>query len=155
MTPTALVSIARLRRLVVTLADGDADERWLADGLRRYFADAPMGLASLDLALDLDPGPGGVSWHEEERRAQRDRLLRDMAVRHFPGQRPGAAAKGVLVAWRRYTRNRLAIERRCGETAAAVGSIEAAMFELARLDGPPAERQVRNILAAAEQSNAA
>ena len=155
MTSPALVSIARLRRLVVTLADGDADERWLADGLRRYFADAPLGLASLDLALDLDPGPGGVSWHEEERRAQRDSLLRDMAVRHFPGQRPGAAAKEIQAAWRRYSRNRLANERRRGESGAAPGTLDAELFELARLDGPPEERRVRDIIASAEQPDAA
>ncbi len=155
MPSTALIAVARLRRLAAALEAGDADERWLASRLQRFFDEAERGSSSLDESLDLAPGPGGVTWVEQERRDQRDTLLRDMAARHFPGQEPGPAARSLTAAWRRYARIRLAIERRLGESAAAPGTLDGDLFLLARLDGPPAERQVRNILAAAEQPDAA
>ncbi len=155
MPSNALDAVGRLRRLAVMLEDGDADHRWLAARLARYLTEAPLGLASMELALDLDPGRGGVSWFEEERRDQRDHLLRDIAARHFPGLAPGPAAKALTASWRRYCRNRRAFDARHGESAAAPGTIDAALFQLARLDGPPEERRVRDILASAEQSSAA
>ena len=155
MTSTSLTSIARLRRLIPILEDGDVDERWLAGRLQLFFDEAERGSSSLDESLDLAPGPGGVTWVEEERRDQRDTLLRDMAIRHFPGQRPAPAAQEIGVAWRRYARNRLASDRHRGESGAAPGTLDADLFALAKLSGPPAEKRLRDILGGAEQPDAA
>jgi hypothetical protein len=78
-----------------------------------------------------------------------------MAIRHFPDLDPGPAAKAIVVAWHRYSRVRLANDRRRGETTACAGTLAADLFELARLDGPPGQRSVRNILTAAKQTDAA
>ena len=155
LTTPALQAVARLRRLAVALEAGDADSKWLAQRLARYLAEAPLGLANLELLFDLDPGPGGVTWFEEERRDQRDTLLRDMAMRHFPGQDPGPAAKEIMAAWRRYSRNRLASDRRRGESSDQPGTLGADLFELSRVGGPPDGRQIRNIIAATKQPDAA
>ncbi len=155
MPSTALDSVARLRRLAAALVDGDGDARWLAGRLRHFFDSAERGSPSLDEALDLAPGPGGQTWLEQERRAQRDTLLRDMAAQHFPGQRPGAAANVIGAAWRRYSRNRRAIDLRNGATAAEPGTLDAGLYALGKLGGPPAEKRLSDIIATAEQPDAA
>ena len=111
MASTALAAVGTLRRIAAALEAGRApdpgDGAWMAARLREYFDGAERGLLTIDLALGLAPGPGGVTWFEAARRDQRDTLLRDMAVRHFPGQRSGPAAKAIEAAWRRYA----AVER--------------------------------------------
>lgn len=149
MSAFVRASVRRLRRLVDILEAGGADEQWLAAGLAQYFAEALIGGRSLEFYLDLAPSLGGSTWVEQERLDQRNALLHDMATHHFPGLRPGPAARAIMAAWFRYCRNRLAGDRRRGESADAPGTLGSDLYELARLDGPPAERQVRNVLAAA------
>ncbi len=149
-------SVARLQRLVAVLEAGDdPDGRWLAEGLALYFAEATSGGRSLEFYLDLAPTLGGTTWLEEARRGERDSLLHDIAIRHFPGQDPGPTARALAAAWRRYARNRLANDRRRGDSAGAPGTFDADLFTLARLGGPPADRRLRDILASAEQPDAA
>lgn len=158
-TPSpALASVARLRRLATALDDGErpdsGDGAWLASRLRRYLAGAERGL-SVEMALDLAPMPGGQTWFEQERRVQRDSLLHDIAVQHFADLAPGPAAKKIMVAWRRYGRNRQVTDRRRGESSSAPDTIDAALFQLTRLGGPPEQRRVRDILADVERTDAA
>ena len=159
MPSTALIAVQKLRAIAAALEAGRApdpgDGAWLASRVRRYLDGAERGLLTIDLALGLAPGPGGVTWFEAERRDQRDSLLRDMAVRHFPGQCSGPAAKAIEAAWRQYVRNRLASDRRRGESGAAPGTLDADLFALAKLSGPPAEKRLRDILGGAEQPDAA
>ena len=155
MPSTALDAIARLHRLVPVLEAGDGDAQWLASRLQRYLNGAPRGGGSLDLCLDLTPAQGNAPWWEVERIDQRNAVIRAMAANHFAAQEPAPAAKGVMAAWRRYSRNRKAIDLRHGATAAEPGTLDADLFELALFGGPPAERRVRDILANAEQSAAA
>ena len=91
MISPALDSVARLRRLVVILEAGDADERWLASRLRSYLSGAERGLA-LDAALELAPMPGVSSWWAAEAMAVRDGALRDLADRFYPGCKPASQA---------------------------------------------------------------
>ena len=159
MRSPAVAAVEKLRRIVAALEDGRApsldDAAWMADRVRRYLDGAERGMLTLDLAFGLGAGLGGVTWVEEERRNQRDHLLRDMAARHFPGQEPGPAAKSLAAAWRRYDRTRRGSDARAGGSAAAPGSLGADLYALGKLGGPPAEKRLRDIIAAAEQPDAA
>ena len=79
MSPPALTSIARLRRVLPWLDTGDADARWMAARLKEYFDTAELG-AALDAVLDLAPAPGGVTWFEVEQRASARLCGRDVAT---------------------------------------------------------------------------
>ena len=155
MTSPVLASIARLRRLAAALVDGDDDERWLAGRLARYLAEAPRGGWSLDLSLDLTPAQGNAPWWEVERIDQRNMVIRAMAANHFASQEPALAAKGIMGAWRRYCRNRKAIDQRHGATDAEASTLDANLYALALAGGPPAERRVRDIIAGVAKTDAA
>ena len=159
MRSPALAAVEKLRRIAAALEAGRApdpgDGAWLATRLRKYLDGAERGMSTLDLAFDLGAGLGGVTWVEEERRDRRDRLLRDMAARHFPRQEPGPAARSLAAAWRRYGRTRRGSDARRGESGASPGTLDGDLFALAVLGGPPAEKRLRDILAGAEQPEAA
>jgi hypothetical protein len=98
-----LAAAERMRRIVAAAEAGEppdaADLGWLARGLGRYLAGAPAGLR-VEEALGLAVLPGGSPWWAEQRRAGRDRLLRELAGT-FPGP-PWSRAQAVADALRRY-----------------------------------------------------
>ncbi len=159
MPSPALDSVEKLRRVIMALeagrAPGPGDGEWLASRLRRYLDCAPRGGLSLDLCLDLTPAQGGTPWWETERVDQRNAVIRAIAANHFGAQEPGPAARGIMAAWRRYSRNQKAIDRRHGSMGAEPGTLSADLFALARAGGPPEERSVRNIIAVVAKSDAA
>ena len=93
MPSPALQSARRLRRLAVELRGGGEDSTWLANCLQRYINEASRGL-SIQEAFDLDPTLSGETWFQEERRDQRDVVLREIAQRFGQNTgRPGKHAK--------------------------------------------------------------
>lgn len=80
----AVAAIARLRRLAPVLAHGGPDQQWLATAIERYLLGARAGL-NLDSAIGVAVAPGSSAWWNEERHAERDRLLREIAA-SFPGR---------------------------------------------------------------------
>lgn len=148
MTSPALDAIAKLRRLAVALAAGDADHRWLAARLGEYLIEAPLAGRSLDSCVGLDPGLGGQTWCEQERRLKRDTLLCQIATLFFPGYDPGPTADKITIAWEKYDRLRRGIDQRRGMTEAAQGTLDAALFALGQVGGPPGWRRTRDLLIA-------
>ena len=94
MPSPALESAQRLRRLAAELEGGGEDSKWLANRLWRYVSEASRGL-SIQEALDLDPALNGETWFQEERRDQRDTVLREMAQRFWPSRRPAGQAREI------------------------------------------------------------
>ena len=98
-----LAAAERLRRVREALAAGQApaatDAGWLAHGLAVYLDGAPAGV-KLEAALGLAVPPGGSPWWSERRRAERDRLIGELAAT-FPGP-PWSRAQAAADALRRY-----------------------------------------------------
>ena len=147
MTPTALKSIERLRRVQAALDTGDADARWLAARLREYFDTAELG-GSLDAVLDLDPAPAGRIWFQIERRAARDVLLVQIVAKHFSDLATPRAAAALAKEWLQYERNARRADLRRGHSEAADGSLRADLFRLAELGDLPGRRRLTDILRA-------
>ena len=123
--------IARLLRVAASLADGDEDQRWLADAI----AEAIKEGGSLDEKL-------GIRW--EHRLGARDALVREVHQRFFPEDTPYAAAVKLT---------KLAKDVRKARTAGRLNQI--ALDDPRRLIaealdiGPafPKKRQLINVLA--------
>ena len=147
MALPGLQSIERLRRVAVALEAGDADARWLAARLRRYFNYVERGL-TIEMALDLRTTPGAPSWFEVERRALRDDLLVQIAATHFSDLSPPRAAAALAAEWRQYERHARRADLWRGHSMAADGSLRADLFRVAVLGDLPGERRLADILRA-------
>ncbi len=146
MSPPA-TSVTRLRRVLPWLDTGDADARWLAARLRRYFNYVERGL-TIEMALDLSAAPGAPSWFEVERRALRDDLLVQIAATHFSDLSPPRAASALAAEWRQYERHARRADLWRGHSMAADGSLRADLFRVAVLGDLPGERRLADILRA-------
>jgi hypothetical protein len=93
-----LAAMERLRRIVEAVRDTD-DGEWLNAALDRYELRAPSG-ARFDETLKLAPGPGQQPWWSARRRAERDRLIRELADT-YSGP-PWSRAQVVADELRRY-----------------------------------------------------
>ena len=148
------ISARRLARIAAAIKASElpsaTDRAWLAESLEQYFAAAGQGV-SLETAFGLTPGPGGVTWWAAERRDRRDALLRGVHGYHFADLTAPEAARAIHAAWRRYSRRQLRIDLTRGECAAVARSLDADLFVLATLGGPPGADRVADILNGAEQ----
>jgi hypothetical protein len=75
------------------------DGTWLAEALEVYETTAPTG-ARFDETLKLAPGPGQQPWWSARRRAERDRLIRELAATYSAP--PWSRAQLVADELRRY-----------------------------------------------------
>ncbi len=141
----------------MVLQDGDGDQRWLASRLRQYIADAPRGL-SMEMAFDLAPMPGEVSWWTQEAAQARDLAIWEMAVHFWPERKPGAQAREIerlalryeVSAWR-FDRERVDMPERYAGTKTE--HLWQAFKSGAAM--PLGWRQLVNILTAEKQDTAA
>jgi hypothetical protein len=144
-----LAAVRRLCRIAGALRVGELpaaeDSAWLARAVQDYLLTAADGV-TLEAALRIAPGPGGVTWWEKSRLDRRDALLRGLHTYHFPDLDAPEAARAILTAYRRYERCQLAHDRRRGASAAMERSLEADLFALYRCGGPPQERRLGDVL---------
>ena len=93
----------RLRRIAERGLTGEpldpVDAEWLAEALEVYETTAPAG-ARFDETLKLTPGPGQQPWWSARRRAERDRLIRELAATYSAP--PWSRAQLVADELRRY-----------------------------------------------------
>jgi hypothetical protein len=98
-----LAAAERLRRIATASEAGEpldaGDAGWLAAGLNLYLEGAPDGL-KLEEALEVAVPLGGVPWWTEQRRAERDAAIRELAAT-FAGP-PWSRAQAVADGLRRY-----------------------------------------------------
>ena len=101
--------IARLRRIAAALERGEAaspaDAAWFASAVRRYEAEAAVGL-DLGRALGLVPPPGGDGWWTLVARRKRNEPIRAMRQQHFADMSIPEAARAIATAglWYKTTR---------------------------------------------------
>jgi hypothetical protein len=93
-----LAALERLRHIAETVQD-TADGEWFALALGRYTTGAADGV-KLEEVFGLAVSQGGVPWWLARRRAERDRLLRELAG-IFTGP-AWSRAQAVADALRRY-----------------------------------------------------
>ena len=115
--------------------------RFLLGALARYDAEAASGLR-LDQAFGLRRA-GPNQWWREERTAIRNRLLREMAGRHYAGLDPSATARAILQDKALLDRQR---DPPCGSATADLA--RAARFG----EIPDTDRQLRDILTEANSA---
>jgi hypothetical protein len=108
----ATESIAKLRELIKVAESGELGELgdWLAPRLTRYLENAQTG-ATLDQALGLTVGPGGMPWWREQALRQRDDAIRKLADRYFGALDLNGQADEILTAIRRYRGSRWSHDR--------------------------------------------
>jgi hypothetical protein len=86
-------AITLLRRIGAALIDAQhPDAPDFAARLAEYVTGAPHGV-TLGQAFGLEGT--GAPWWQLEQRQERDRLVRELAGRHFPGLPARAAARGL------------------------------------------------------------
>ena len=137
---------ARLRRAADVLAqEDDAELRAVADGIMAYLAgNAP----TLDIALDVQPGPGQRSAATTIRITERNGLIRRAAEQFFPDRKPARRARELSTAINRFATSSWPRERHlvsCPDRHS--GTVQAFAWEILCLDDHPlsAER-IRKIL---------
>jgi hypothetical protein len=156
MTST-LDSIARLHRLASALKDGDDDARWLADRLQNYFDAAPRGL-TLDLAFDLSPAPGQVSWWTARAIEARDSALRELAARFYSGRKPASQAYQIERQALRYAASTWRFDRERPDMPKEYTDTAAESLWWAFKSGatmPLSKRQLQSILGESKRDEAA
>jgi hypothetical protein len=93
-----LAAMARLRRVAEAVQD-TPDGQWFSAVVERYIEGAPAGV-KLDEAFGVAVPLGGVPWWTEQRRAERDDAIRELAAT-FAGP-PRSRAQAVADELRRY-----------------------------------------------------
>jgi hypothetical protein len=136
-TAAVSITLAAVHRAIVVLAeDGGGDLVPIAEGLALWLSSAPG--TSFDVALQLPAG-----WRDVARRAWRNSILRDMAVRFFPSLHGRGLALEVFTTVHRYQatgwrRDRSTLRRPDGVLGAA--------YDVLRLGSAPGQEQIRKIL---------
>ncbi len=98
----AFERVAKLRELLAIAEAGELEGlgRRSAPRLNHYLTNAQHG-TTLDQALDLTVGPGGVPWHAREAMAERDAAILALA-KYLPDLKPSAQAAQIATWSRRY-----------------------------------------------------
>lgn len=96
---TSLDAMAELRLAADVLERAGAVPR-VVEALRAYESGAPEGL-TLDRALGLTPGPGGLPWWRIEAHRRRDDYIRQTRQRHFADLGVTEAARVIASRARR------------------------------------------------------
>lgn len=136
--------INRLRRIAARLAEcGDDEADWFSQSLAEYESGARLGLR-LDEALGMSIGRGRTAWFETEANAQRDRIIREMAIRFFPN----STAREIAAAFRRYEGGEFRRHRGFKNPPPNADLKRRSMFRLLKscIHGAPSERTVRRAL---------
>jgi hypothetical protein len=130
----ALVAVTRLRRLREAARAGEVldaeDADWLACSIGVYLAGAGSGVR-MEATFDLSVPPGCSPWWAEERRRERDQLIRELAS-GYEGSTSARAVRlqGVL---RRYQATAWIRDR----VTAAPTVANKALFDIFALDDDP------------------
>jgi hypothetical protein len=161
MTSSALISIARLRRVVAALEDRRAPEaadgEWLVECLSQYLDAAPRG-ASFDMCFGLAVMPGEVSWWTIEAIEARDVALCDLAQHFFPNLTVAGKAREIERQGRRYATSTWRLDRDRREMPKHYAGTAKAWLWLAFKSGatmPLKQRQLEAILTAQERPDVA
>lgn len=139
-----LREITRCYRDGVPLSDDHAE--WLRAGLDRFLRHECL---SIDDALGLRAGQGGVPWWMEEAMRERDRALRDLAGRFFAGLTVTAKARALYAAAARYAASAWRFDRERGEMPAQYrGTVKEYLWRAFRSGAamPVCERHLRSII---------
>jgi hypothetical protein len=129
-----LAAVERLRRVREAARAGEVMDPetadWLADSVGIYLATACTGMR-METAFDLAVPPGGSPWWAEERRRERDQLIRDLAS----GYEGSLSARAVRLqdVLRRYQSTSWIRDRVTREPTAA----NRPLFDIFSLDGDP------------------
>ncbi len=120
--------------------------RWLGFSLQQFLT---QRCRSVDDALGLRFAQGGVPWWREEAIRARDSVLRALATRFFPSERPSAKAKQIRSLSLRYGAS--AWRHDCGKDAMPPqyrGTVKEYLWRAFASGAamPICERQLRNIL---------
>lgn len=128
------------------LDDSDDQLRWLGRSLQEFLAHR---CRSVDEALGLQAGRGGIPWWREEANRKRDAALRQLAARHLAGLSITAQARQLHVLTVRYAGSTWRFDRtRPAMPTSYTGSVHECLW-LAFSSGAPmpiGQRQLRNIL---------
>jgi hypothetical protein len=119
---------------------------WLAASLDRYLA---RDADSLEAALGLASGHGGLSWRRREAIRERNEALRTLAAGHFAHLPPAERARALASAASRYGACAWRLDRQAKELPAAEALTRRGLLFRAFRSGaamPLGERQIRNIL---------
>jgi hypothetical protein len=134
------------------LDDSDDQLRWLGRSLHEFLTHR---CRSVDEALGLQTGRGGIPWWREEANRKRDAALRELAARHFSGLSVTAQARQVHVLAVRYAASRWRFDRTRTTMPPSYAGGTHEWLWLAFSSGAPmpiGERQLRNILPPADSS---
>ena len=128
------------------LNDSDDQLRWLGRSLHEFLAHR---CRSVDEALGLQTGRGGIPWWREEANRKRDAALRELAARHLAGLSVTAQARQVHVLSVRYAGSTWRFDRTRPAMPPSYAGRAHEWLWLAFSSGAPmpiGERQLRNIL---------
>jgi hypothetical protein len=128
------------------LDDTDDQLRWLGRSLHEFLTHR---CRSVDEALGLQTGRGGIPWWREEANRKRDAALRELAARHFAGLTVTAQARQVHVLAVRYAASTWRFDRTRPAMPPSYACSAHEWLWLAFSSGAPmpiGQRQLRNIL---------
>jgi hypothetical protein len=128
------------------LDDGDDQLVWLGRSLNEFLT---QRCRSLDEALGLQVGRGGIPWWREEANRKRDAALRELAARHLLEHSVTAQARQVHVLSVRYAASAWRFDRDRPSMPPHYAGTPHEWLWLAFSSGAPmpiGERQLRNIL---------
>lgn len=134
------------------LDDSDEQLRWLGCSLDQFLTHR---CRSIDEALGLQTGRGGIPWWREEANRKRDAALRELAARHFAGLSVTAQARQLHMLAARYAASTWRFDRTRTTMPPGYGGGTHEWLWLAFSSGAPmpiGERQLRNILPPADPS---
>src|SRR5260370_4346578 len=126
-------SITRLRRIALQLS-GD-DGRWFRECLELYQAGASDGLR-LDVCLSLVPKRGRTPWWESESCAERDQIVRGIAVKYCAGMQTTHAARWIVGQACIYETGEYRFHQKLTAPPAAIeGTVREDLFRLLKAHG--------------------
>jgi hypothetical protein len=141
--------IDRLRVACRRCLDGGDDQLvWLGRSLNEFLT---KRCRSVDEALGLQAGRGGIPWWREEANRKRDAALRELAARHLADLSRTAQARQVRVLSARYAASAWRFDRAQESMPPHYAGTAHEWLWLAFTSGAPmpiGERQLRNILPA-------
>jgi hypothetical protein len=135
------------RRCVSGLPLSEELAQWLGQSLSEYLSHRAH---SVDEAFGLRAARGGVPWWREEAMRQRDRLLRQLAARHFRDASTSKQARQIFVLALRYAASAWRFDRQLEEMPARyAGTVHEELWGAFKTGAPMpiGERHLRTILA--------
>lgn len=151
MVESVETPVERLREIASRCLNGQPlnyrHSRWLGDALEAYLG---KDSASLEEALGLRYGRGGVPWWREAALRERDAALRELAAQWFAELSPCCRSRRIAELASRYAESGWLIDRKYRDMPARYAGTPKQYLWRAFKSGaamPLGERQIRNITA--------